>query len=112
MAVGVAAALYLARMFAITGCYHRYFSHRAFKASRPLQLLFAVLGASAVQRGPLWWAAHHRQRHASADREADPHSPGRDGFLWSHMGWFLSRANFATDQPRVGDLAKSPSFGC
>jgi len=59
-AVLTALALYFVRMFAITGIYHRYFSHRTFKTSRPAQFLFALLGASATQRGPLWWAANHR----------------------------------------------------
>ena len=62
-AVAVALALYAVRMFAITGFYHRYFSHRTFQASRPVQFIFAVIGASSVQRGPLWWAAHHRHHH-------------------------------------------------
>ena len=53
-AIAVAAALYVLRMFAITGFYHRYFSHRTFKTSRWGQFLFALLGACAVQRGPLW----------------------------------------------------------
>jgi fatty-acid desaturase len=33
-ALWTAAALYALRMFAITGFYHRYFSHRAFRTSR------------------------------------------------------------------------------
>ena len=91
-ALWTAVVLYALRMFAITGFYHRYFSHRAFRTSRPLQFVFAVLGATSVQRGPLWWAAHHRSHHRHADTELDPHSPVRHGFLWSHMGWFLARA--------------------
>ena len=73
-AVIVAAALYAVRMFAITAFYHRYFSHRTFQASRPVQFVFAVIGASSVQRGP-WWAAHHRHHHRHADQPLDPHSP-------------------------------------
>ena len=57
VAIGVAIAAYLVRMFAITGFYHRYFSHRTFKTSRAGQFIFGLLGASAVQRGPVWWAA-------------------------------------------------------
>ena len=34
VALSVTVALYLVRMFAITGFYHRYFSHRSFKTSR------------------------------------------------------------------------------
>ncbi len=108
-AVGIALALYAARMFAITGFYHRYFSHKAFKASRPVQFAFAVLGAASVQRGPLWWAAHHRHHHRHADTEHDIHSP-RHGFFRSHMGWFLTRRAFATDLDAVKDLAKFPEL--
>jgi stearoyl-CoA desaturase (delta-9 desaturase) len=93
-------------MFAVTAFYHRYFSHRSFKTSRLVQLVFALLGASAVQRGPLWWAAHHRHHHANADRPDDAHSPHQHGFLWSHMGWFLARANFPTKIELVRDLAR------
>lgn len=109
IAVAVFLASYLIRMFAITAFYHRYFSHRTFKTSRPVQFLFALIGASATQRGPLWWAAHHRHHHSVADQEADPHSP-RHGFWWSHMGWFLSRRHFATDHDRVPDLACYPEL--
>ena len=109
-AVLVAAVLYALRMFAITGFYHRYFSHNAFRTSRAAQLVFAVLGAAAVQRGPLWWASHHRHHHANSDRAADAHSPLQHGFLWSHMGWFLARENFATRTALVADLARYPEL--
>lgn len=56
-AVAVTIAFYYIRMFAITGWYHRYFSHRTFKTSRTVQFLFALLGSSCTQRGPLWWPA-------------------------------------------------------
>ena len=108
-AFGIAVALYAVRMFAITGFYHRYFSHKAFKASRPVQFAFAVLGAASVQRGPLWWAAHHRHHHRHADTEHDMHSP-RHGFIRSHMGWFLTRRAFATDLDAVKDLARFPEL--
>src|ERR1041384_5640223 len=47
-AVIVAAALYVLRMFAVTGFYHRYFSHRTYETTRAAQFAFAVLGASAL----------------------------------------------------------------
>lgn len=109
-AVAVAVALFGVRMFAITAFYHRYFSHRAYQTSRVAQLAFAILGASAVQRGPLWWAAHHRHHHAQADRPDDTHSPRVHGFLWSHVGWFLARENFATRHSLVPDLARYPEL--
>ncbi len=109
-AVLFAIALYALRMFAITAFYHRYFAHKAFQTSRAGQFIFAVLGSTAVQRGPLWWAAHHRSHHMHSDEPADSHSPVQHGFLWSHIGWFLSRANFATQFERVKELAKFPEL--
>ncbi len=109
-AVGVAFGLYVTRMFAITAFYHRYFSHRAFRTSRPWQFVFAVLGASAVQRGPLWWAAHHRKHHRHSDTELDVHSPRQHGFWWSHMGWITHPSNFPTDLTQVRDLARYPEL--
>jgi stearoyl-CoA desaturase (delta-9 desaturase) len=110
IAVAVAVALYFARMFAITGFYHRYFSHRSFRTSRAAQFAFALLGASAVQRGPIWWAAHHRHHHAYSDRQEDVHSPVQSGFLWSHMGWFLSGRHFQPPLDRVRDLLRFPEL--
>ncbi len=110
IAVVTAAILYAVRMIAITGFYHRYFSHRSFKTSRAGQFIFGLIGASAVQRGPLWWAAHHRHHHAYSDRPEDLHSPRQHGFVWSHMGWFISRRGFVPDYSRVKDLAKFPEL--
>src|SRR5438309_205819 len=56
----LALATYWIRMFAITGVYHRYFAHRSYKTSRAFQLFLAILGCSATQKGPLWWAGTHR----------------------------------------------------
>lgn len=110
IAVTVAASLYFIRMFAVTGFYHRYFSHRTFKTSRLGQFVLAILGNSAVQKGPLWWAAHHRHHHRFSDKEGDVHSPIQDSFFWSHMGWITCRKNFPTRLKEVPDLAKFPEL--
>jgi stearoyl-CoA desaturase (delta-9 desaturase) len=109
-AVTVAFALYVIRMFAITGFYHRYFSHKAFTTHRFWQFLFAVLGNASVQRGPLWWASHHRHHHRFADRIEDAHSPTQYGFWWSHIGWLTSRKNFPTKMKYVRDWARYPEL--
>jgi len=106
----VAAALYVLRLVAITGFYHRYFSHKTFRTSRVVQFVFAVLGTMAVQRGPLWWAAHHRHHHAHADEENDSHSPAQHGFWWSHVGWFMNRSNFRTRSELIRDLMRYPEL--
>jgi stearoyl-CoA desaturase (Delta-9 desaturase) len=105
-AVVFAILMYVVRMFAITGFYHRYFAHKTFQTSRIAQFIFALIGATAVQRGPLWWAAHHRCHHMHADQPLDVHSPHQHGLLWSHLGWFLSHANFKTQLDRVRELSR------
>lgn len=111
-AVAVAACLgfYLVRMFAITAGYHRYFSHRSYKTSRWFQFLLAVTGASAAQRGPLWWAANHRHHHMFSDTEHDLHSPGLKGIWWAHAGWVLSPTADESDPEAVKDLAVFPEL--
>ncbi len=109
-AVWFCIALYAIRMFAITAFYHRYFAHKTYHTSRAVQFIFALLASSAVQRGPLWWASHHRHHHIHSDEASDPHSPVQHGFLWSHLGWFLSKANFATQYERVKELTKFPEL--
>ena len=110
VAVGVAVALYLLRIFAVTAFYHRYFSHRTFRTSRAWQFLFALLGNMAIQRGPLWWASVHRHHHRHSDQEEDVHSPGLMGFAWAHIGWMTSSRNFPTNYDLVRDLARYPEL--
>ncbi|MGQ0442306.1 MAG: acyl-CoA desaturase [Methylophilaceae bacterium] len=109
-AIWFAITLYAIRMFAITAFYHRYFSHKTFQTSRFGQFLFALAGSTAVQRGPLWWASHHRSHHVYSDAQEDAHSPVQHGFFWSHIGWFLSRNNFATRFDRVKELTQFPEL--
>jgi stearoyl-CoA desaturase (delta-9 desaturase) len=108
--VALAVATYFVRMFAITAVYHRYFSHRAYKTSRFLQLILAILGTTATQKGPLWWAATHRVHHRHSDTERDVHSPLRRGFLWSHAGWWLSREHEKTNLELIPDFAGYPEL--
>jgi stearoyl-CoA desaturase (delta-9 desaturase) len=109
-AVLMALGLFFLRMFAVTAFYHRYFSHKSFKTSRFMQFVFGVLGNTTVQRGPIWWASHHRYHHQVSDTPEDPHSPVRYGLFWSHMGWFMSRAHFAPRMELVRDLLRFPEL--
>ncbi len=86
-----AVVLYAVRMFSITAIYHRYFSHRTYQMHRVTQFLFALLGVTSVQKGPLWWAGWHRHHHRYSDQPEDVHSPRQRGFWYSHVGWILAR---------------------
>jgi stearoyl-CoA desaturase (delta-9 desaturase) len=110
LAVTIAALLYALRVFTLTGWYHRYFSHRTFKTWRIVQFVFAVIGCSAVQRGPLWWAAHHRNHHVHSDDSEDLHSPRQHGFWWAHFGWFLTPKALKTNLKVIPDFAKFPEL--
>lgn len=105
-----ALVLYFIRLFSIGAFYHRYFSHKTFQTNRFWQFIFALIGVSSVQRGPLWWASHHRQHHMCSDEPADAHSPVQHGFWWSHMGWFMSKRYYSYNPDRVKDLAKFPEL--
>ncbi len=103
-------ALYFVRMFVITGFYHRYFAHRAFKTSRLVQFIFAFIGSTSCQRGALWWASHHRHHHKYSDKPEDIHSPVASGFWWSHIGWITCEKNIPTDYERIKDFTIYPEL--
>jgi stearoyl-CoA desaturase (delta-9 desaturase) len=108
-AVVLCVVTYAARMFFITAGYHRYFAHRAYRLRRFPQFVMAFGGTMAAQKGPLWWAAHHRTHHRFADTDLDVHSPQR-GFFWSHVGWILCDRWGPTDYDGIKDFAKYPEL--
>jgi stearoyl-CoA desaturase (Delta-9 desaturase) len=106
----VALILYFIRMHAITGWYHRYFSHRTFKTSRTMQFIFAFIGNTSAQRGALHWASHHRDHHRFSDQPKDPHSPRQHGFWISHTLWFSKRENATAQSRKLKDFASYPEL--
>lgn len=102
--------LYVTRVFGITAGYHRYFSHRGYKTSRVFQFMMAFLGATAGQKGPLWWAAKHREHHRDSDMPADSHSPRQYGFFDAHVGWVYRDARCTADMDLIDDFSKYPEI--
>ena len=102
----IALVSYSLRMFSITAFYHRYFSHRTFKTSRFFQFVGAFVACSSGQRGPLWWAAHHRRHHRHSDTDKDVHSPQTRSFVWSHTLWFMTEYSVPTFLKEIPDLIK------
>jgi sn-2 palmitoyl-lipid 9-desaturase len=69
--------------------YHRLLTHRSFQVPKWLEYVIATLGAMAMQGGPGFWVAGHRQHHLhTEDWDKDPYSAKR-GFWWSHMLWIF-----------------------
>lgn len=108
--IALCVGMYYLRMWALTTAYHRYFSHRSFKTSRPFQFFLAWMGSLNVQKGVLWWAAHHRDHHRYSDQPEDIHSPVQRGFWWSHIAWIMVPTYNDTKYERIKDFAKYPEL--
>jgi len=115
--VVVAVIFYVVAGYGTTVGYHRLFTHRSFRAARPLRIVLAVAGSLAVEGGVVAWVGTHRRHHAFADRPGDPHSPALAGEgrwaplagLWhAHLGWLFAdvypESGFSKDVRRDPDL--------
>ena len=112
----LAASFYVVTAFGVTVGYHRLFTHRSFRASRPLRIALAVAGSLAVQGSVASWVALHRRHHRFADQPGDPHSPRTTGgsagvrlrgLLHAHVGW-LFKANPTFAERYAADLLRDP----
>lgn len=91
----------------ITAGYHRFWAHRAYNASIPLRVFFALGGAGAVEGSIKWWSRGHRAHHRYTDTDLDPYSAHK-GFLWSHIGWMMVKPRRKIGFADVSDLNRDP----
>lgn len=110
MWVAIGLGVYYARMFFITGAYHRYFAHRSYKTSRIFQFILAFGAETSAQKGVLWWAAHHRHHHRHSDHPEDVHSPRHKGVFYAHLGWILDDKHDETKEELIQDFMKYPEL--
>jgi len=89
--------------------YHRYFSHKSFKTGRKMQFVMGILAELAPVRGPIFWAAIHRDHHRYTDSIRDPHSP-RNGIWNSYMGWVYKESNICHNYKNCADLTRFPEL--
>ena len=99
--------MYAAVGISITAGYHRFFSHKSYEASRPVQYFFAFFGAMAAQNSALWWSASHRVHHQYVDRDWDPYNIQR-GFWWAHILWVFHKHDGVDLEANAPDLLKNP----
>jgi stearoyl-CoA desaturase (Delta-9 desaturase) len=92
--------------------FHRYFTHKSFKAKQGLRVALAIAGSMAIEGPVLNWVADHRRHHKYSDKEGDPHSPWRFGSDWkaltkglvfAHVGWLFD-GNHTSKQKFCPDL--------
>jgi stearoyl-CoA desaturase (Delta-9 desaturase) len=85
-------------------------SHVTYKTSRWFQFILAAIGATAAQKGPIWWASHHRHHHKHSDTAEDVHPPLIYGIWYAHVGWILSNEFMRPRLELVRDLMKFPEI--
>jgi stearoyl-CoA desaturase (delta-9 desaturase) len=103
------AVAYVLILFALGGGLHRYFAHRAFRTSRPFQLVLGLL-AAACFGNPIGFAGRHRLHHRWSDTERDFHGPRR-GLWFSWVGHLLEDGYAEHELLAVtGDLARYPEL--
>jgi stearoyl-CoA desaturase (delta-9 desaturase) len=90
---------------AISGGYHRLFSHRAYKASWPVRFFFLCVGAAAFENSALSWSSDHRIHHQHVDTDQDPYTIGK-GFWHAHWIWVMEAKT--PSLAGVADLEKDP----
>jgi stearoyl-CoA desaturase (Delta-9 desaturase) len=110
--------MYMATGLGITVGFHRYFTHRSFKTSKPARAVLAVLGSAAIEGPVISWVADHRKHHTFADQEGDPHSPHVDhgvgwrgafkGLLHAHVGWLFIHTQRGLRRRYARDLVDDP----
>lgn len=103
----LALAMYAAVGMSICAGYHRFFSHKSYEASRPLQVFYALFGAMAAQNSILFWSSSHRVHHQYVDRDWDPYNIKR-GFWWAHIVWIFYRHPAPDAKANAPDLLTNP----
>jgi stearoyl-CoA desaturase (delta-9 desaturase) len=74
----------------VTAGYHRYYSHRAFKAHPIVEFALLFFGTMACQSSVLRWSYDHRRHHAFVDTDKDPYCI-KKGFWYAHFLWMLEK---------------------
>jgi fatty-acid desaturase len=99
-------------MYYLIGCwgiaitYHRLISHRSFKSPAWFTIIGLILGTLGGVGSTIQWICQHREHHAYADTDKDPHSPagGIKTFIKMHFMPMLIQSS-----PRyVIDLLRDP----
>lgn len=112
-AVALAVGLWVATGMGITLVYHRLLTHRSMVCPKWVEYPLTVIGALALQGGPIEWVSQHRAHHAHSDTDGDPHTTGR-GLRWAHVDWLFrrNRARLIVEERArwVPDLVSDPGM--
>jgi stearoyl-CoA desaturase (delta-9 desaturase) len=105
------ATYYVSLAWGIGMSYHRLLTHRSYRTPKAVEYFLTICATLALEGGPLFWVATHRQHHQHSDADSDPHTPRHGGF-WAHIGWIMFGTMEHNDINRTSkyapDLAKDP----
>jgi stearoyl-CoA desaturase (delta-9 desaturase) len=96
-------------VYFLTGClgqsvtFHRALAHRSVTFSRPVEMVFTMLGTLGGTMSSIAFVGMHRTHHAFSDQEKDPHAIQRKG--WRIL---FSSYEFDVDPRFVKDLLRDP----
>jgi stearoyl-CoA desaturase (delta-9 desaturase) len=110
--------MYVLTGLGITVGFHRLLTHRAFKTTKGVRAVLAILGSVAIEGPVISWVADHRKHHAFSDRPGDPHSPHVDhghglrgalrGLAHAHVGWLFIHTHRGRKTRYAPDLMADP----
>ncbi len=113
-------AMYFSTGLGITVGFHRLFTHRSFKTTRPIRIALAALGSMAIEGPIVAWVADHRKHHAFSDQIGDPHSPHVEhgqglrgalrGLVHAHVGWLFVHTQRGRKSRYAPDLMRDPDL--
>jgi stearoyl-CoA desaturase (delta-9 desaturase) len=109
---------YLLTGLGVTVGFHRLFTHRSFKTTRPVTAALAILGSAAIEGPVTAWVADHRKHHDFSDQVGDPHSPHVEhghgfrgelrGLFHAHVGWLFIHTHRGAKERYARDLRADP----
>jgi stearoyl-CoA desaturase (delta-9 desaturase) len=109
---------YLLTGLGVTVGFHRLFTHRSFKTTKPVKAALAILGSAAIEGPVTAWVADHRKHHDFSDQVGDPHSPHVEhghgfrgelrGLFHAHVGWLFVHTHRGAKERYARDLRADP----
>ena len=79
--------------------YHRYFTHKHFAVSKPVELFFLWAGGVTCIGDPIAYATTHMVHHKYSDTDLDPHGPAQG---WKSILFYFYKEISPKETPIVG----------
>jgi len=98
--------LLISRLLGIIGnevAMHRLWTHKSFKTSKWVEFILHIISTPLMHGSSIVYAGIHRQHHAYADTEKDPHIKP-----WYKTVFYIRNKNYQIENKYIVDLLKDP----